>query len=97
MGKGDGFALSAAMRSFACRWAGEAGRHQAIRLQIPSPYFIRNELAQVLSPTVISTVGAEKFRTEVWQEISRLSVSIKCKVLTAHTGMSPLEMTMGLE
>lgn len=41
--------------------------------------------------------GAEKFRTEVWQEISRLSVSIKCKVLTAHTGMSPLEMTMGLE
>lgn len=86
------------MRFFAGRRAWEAGRHQAMGLQIPSPYFIRNELAQILSPTVISTAGAEKFRTEVWQEISRLSVSsvsIKCKVLTAHTGMSPLEMTMG--
>lgn len=94
---GNGFALSVAMRSFAGRRAWEAGRHQTIRRQIPSPYFIRNELAQVLSPTVISTAGAEKFRTEVWQEISRFSVSIKCKVLTAHTGMSSLEMTMGLE
>lgn len=80
------------MRSFAGRRAWEVGRHQ---MADSFSLFYKERIDTGTLSRCHFDAGAEKFRTEVWREISRLSVSIKSKVLTAHTGMSLLEMTMG--